>query len=61
MPVIFDTTNLLEHRREYLHRSAEKTEAKLILVWVEAPTEVVRQHLLAPEKVAIPQSDSDAN
>jgi predicted kinase len=52
---------MLEHRREYLHRSAEKTETKLILVWVEAATEVVRQHLFAPEKAAIPQSDSDAD
>jgi len=42
MPVIFDATNLLEHHREYLYRAAERAGAKLILVWVEAPTEVVR-------------------
>ena len=60
IPVIFDATNLLEHHREYLYRTAERTEAKLILVWVEAPTEVVRQRLLAREKAAIPQYDSEA-
>ncbi|MCD6391174.1 MAG: hypothetical protein J7L92_04205 [Dehalococcoidia bacterium] len=32
---------------------------KLILVWAEAPTEVVRQRLLAREK-AIPQGKSNA-
>ena len=60
IPVIFDATNLLEHHREYLYRAAERTEAKLILVWVEAPTEVVRQRLLAREKADIPQDDSEA-
>jgi len=60
IPVIFDATNLLEHHREYLYRAAERAEAKLILVWVEAPTEVVRQRLLAREKAAVPHSDSEA-
>ena len=61
IPVIFDATNLLEHHREYLYRAAERAGAKLILVWVEAPTEVVRQRLLAREKAAMPQSDSEAD
>ena len=60
VPVIFDATNLLEHHREYLYRAAERAEAKLILVWVEAPPEVVRQRLLAREKTTVPQSDSEA-
>jgi len=54
MPQIY-----LEHPREYLSRSAEKTGAKLIQVWVEASTQVVRQRLLNREKAAIPQGDSD--
>jgi predicted kinase len=61
MPIIFDATNLLEHHREYLYRAAERAGAKLILVWVEAPTEVVRQRLLAREKAAMPQDDSEAD
>jgi len=60
IPVIFDATNLVEHHREYLYRAAERAKAKLILVWVEAPTEVVRQRLLAREKTAMPQDDSEA-
>jgi len=60
IPVIFDATNLLEHHREYLYRAAERVGAKLILVWVEAPLEVVRQRLLARERTAVPQCDSEA-
>jgi predicted kinase len=60
IPVIFDATNLLEHHREYYYRAAERAGAKLILVWVEAPTEVVRQRLLARKKTAMPQYDSEA-
>jgi len=60
VPVIFDATNLLEHHREYFYRAAERAGAKLILVWVEAPIEVVRQRLLVREKVALPQYDSEA-
>jgi predicted kinase len=60
IPVIFDATNLLEHHREYFYRAAERAGARLILVWVEAPTEVVRQRILAREKAAMPQFDSEA-
>ncbi|MGA8848579.1 MAG: ATP-binding protein [Dehalococcoidia bacterium] len=60
IPIIFDATNLLEHHREYLYRAAERAGTKLILVWVEAPTEVVRQRLLAREKAAMSQYDSEA-
>jgi predicted kinase len=61
IPVIFDATNLLEHHREYLYRAAERARAKLILVWVGAPPEVVQQRLLTREKAAIPQYDSEAD
>ena len=60
IPVIFDATNLWERHREYLYRAAERAGARLILVWVEAPTEVVRQRLLAREKAAMLQYDSEA-
>jgi predicted kinase len=60
IPVIFDATNLSEHHREYFYRAAERAGAKLILVWIEAPTEVVRQRLLARERAAVPQYDSKA-
>ncbi|MCJ7575121.1 MAG: ATP-binding protein [Dehalococcoidia bacterium] len=60
IPVIFDATNLLEHHREYLYRAADRAGAKLILVWVEAPPEVVRQRLLTREEGALARYDSRA-
>ena len=60
IPAIFDAMNILEHHREYLYRAADRARAKLILVWVEAPPEVVRQRLLARGRAAIPQYDSEA-
>jgi predicted kinase len=60
IPVIFDATNLFERHREYFYRAAERTGVKLILVWVEAPTEVVRQRLLARVKPSVSQCDSEA-
>jgi predicted kinase len=61
IPVIFDATNLLEHHREYLYRAAERANAKLIVVRVEAPTEVVRQRLLARKEANMTQDDSEAD
>lgn len=45
IPIIFDATNLVEHHRERLYRIGDKIGAKLILVRVEAPSEVVYQRL----------------
>lgn len=58
--VIFDATNLLEHHRGYLYRAARRSKARLILVWAEAPPEVVQQRPVAREKSAIPQHHSEA-
>jgi hypothetical protein len=60
IPLIFDATNLLEHHREYLYRAANRAGAKLILVWVEAPSEVVRQRLVAREEAGLLRCDSEA-
>lgn len=43
--VVFDATNLVERHREYLYHAAESMGAKLIIVQVKAPAEVVRQRL----------------
>jgi len=61
IPVIFDATNLLERHREYLYHIAEKVGAKLILVSIEAPPEVVRQRLLTRGKAAAAENDSQAD
>ena len=44
--VIFDATNLSERGREDLYAIAERTGARLVIVLVVAPEEVVRERLL---------------
>ncbi|MDO8491713.1 MAG: ATP-binding protein [Dehalococcoidia bacterium] len=43
--VIFDATNLTERHREPLYNIADRSGARLIIVRVEAPPEVVRERL----------------
>lgn len=43
IPVILDATNLSERHRERLYNIAEKRNARLILVRMKAPPEVVQQ------------------
>lgn len=57
--VILDATNLSERHRERLYNIADRLNAKLILVRVEAPTTVVQERLEAREKGLV-QSKSDA-
>ncbi len=45
IPVILDATNLTERYRERLYNIAEKRNARLILVGVKAPPEIVRERL----------------
>lgn len=57
--LILDATNLSERYRERLYSIAERLNAKLILVRVEAPPEVVRERLKA--RGENPESKSDAD
>lgn len=59
IPVILDATNLSERHREYLYSIAERWEAKLVLVRVEAPAEVVRWRLERRLKSTESKSDAD--
>ena len=59
IPVIFDATNLSEHNREYLYRIAERLGAKLVLVRVEAPPELVQARL--KERALVSEASSDAD
>ncbi|MCK4362352.1 MAG: AAA family ATPase, partial [Dehalococcoidia bacterium] len=43
--LIFDATNLIEYHREHLYHIADSVGARLIIVRVEAPPELVRQRL----------------
>ena len=45
IPVLLDATNLVESNRERLYNIAHRADAKLILVRVEAPVEVVAARL----------------
>jgi len=61
--VLFDATNLIEHNREQLYAIAYKSEAKLIIVRVEAPFEVVSERLRKRESgdIDISADNSTAN
>lgn len=61
VPIVFDATNLSERHRERLYHISDKTGAKLILVWVEAPAAVVHQRLQFREEKADPEDKSDAD
>ncbi len=45
IPLIFDATNLIERNREHLYHIADSMGARLIIVRVEAPPQLVRQRL----------------
>jgi predicted kinase len=61
VPLILDATNLSERYREHLYRIADRLGAKLILVRVEAPAEVVRERLRARHEGLNPEDKSDAD
>ena len=57
--LIFDATNLSEHNREYVYSIAERLGAKLVLVRVEAPPELVYERLKGRELSPGGNSDAD--
>ena len=59
VPVILDATNLSERYRERLYNIADRLDAKLILVRVEAPPQVVRERLEARLENSEGSSDAD--
>jgi len=59
--VILDATNLVEYHREFLYRIAERLKVKLIIVWVRAPKELVRQRLQGRSQGSDPLDKSDAD
>ena len=59
--VILDATNLVEYHREFLYRIAERLKVKLIIVWVQAPKELVRQRLQGRVEGVDPLNKSDAD
>ena len=59
--LIFDATNISERYRERLYHIGVKTEARLVLVRVEAPPELVYQRLQARRSNPNPGDRSDAS
>lgn len=59
--LILDATNLSERYREHLYSIAERLNAKLVLVRVEAPSEVVQERLEARRKGMDAGNKSDAD
>lgn len=61
VPLILDATNLSERDRERLYNIADSLDARLILVRVEAPPELVYQRLKARKNGGNSGSNSDAD
>lgn len=59
--IIFDATNLVERHREQLYRIAESAGARLILVRVEAPPELVHERLRRRKAGADAEDNSEAD
>ena len=59
VPVILDATNLSEQYRERLYNIADRLDARLIMVHVKAPPEVVRERLEARTSNSDGNSDAD--
>jgi len=59
--LVLDATNLVEHNRERLYYIAEKAGAKLVLVQVDAPPEVIQRRLDGRSHRIDPSDNSDAD
>ena len=61
MPLVLDATNLSENHRVRLYNIAERLNARLILVRIEAPSDLVQDRLKARAEVKNPEDKSDAD
>jgi predicted kinase len=61
IPLILDATNLSERDRERLYNIADRLDARLILVSVEAPPELVYKRLKSRRNGENPSTHSDAD
>ena len=57
--LVLDSTNLVERYRERLYHIADRLNAKLLLVRVEAPPEVVQERLKSRPENSENRSDAD--
>lgn len=59
--IILDATNLSERNREVLYHIADQVKARLVVVRVEAPVEVVKERLEARAAGVSPEDHSQAD
>ncbi len=59
--VLLDATNLVEHHRERFYHIADQLRLKLIIVRVEAPSEVIRERLQSRAQDNDSPDSSDAD
>lgn len=60
IPLIFDATNLLERHRDVLYNITDQLNARLILVWVEAPQDIIHSRLKKRERATDVNGKSEA-
>ena len=61
VPLLLDATNLVESHRKGLYRIAERRGVGLIIVYLEAPLDVVYRRLEGRSKGVDPEDSSDAD
>ncbi len=61
VPILLDATNLVEGHRERLYYIAEQVEAKLILIYLKAPPEVIYERLKGRSQGVDPEDHSSAD
>ena len=61
IPILLDATNLIEGHRERLYHIAERTGAKLLLVYLKAPPELVYARLKRRAEGIDPHDNSTAD
>jgi predicted kinase len=59
--VILDATNLQERHRKQLYLIADRLDVKLVLVWVEAPPQVILDRLQERSLGGDPRDNSEAD
>lgn len=61
IPLILDATNLAEPYRERLYNVTDRLNARLIIVRIEAPPNLVRERLRARTGAGAPENHSEAD
>ncbi len=59
IPIILDATNLSESNRERLYNIADRMKARLVIVSIKAPPDIVRERLLKRATSGEGKSDAD--